>query len=136
MIFSLKICGSYLYPALLVNPVDAVGAGTADAIATVCGALQSTMPETTTLTGWQQALVCFVVVDIVLHECSPLSALVLVLVDVTVLVLVDVLLVSTRVCESYCAAAIVATNAAVAPAIIFIINIVSAPRHFHNNVFR
>jgi hypothetical protein len=43
-----------------------------------------------------------------------------------------VLLVSTRVWESYCAATTVVTNAAVIPAIIFIIDILSAPRlHSH-----
>jgi hypothetical protein len=43
-----------------------------------------------------------------------------------------VLLVSTLVCESYCAAAVMVTNAAVRPAIIFIVDIVSAPRlHIH-----
>jgi hypothetical protein len=106
---------------LIIRPVDTLRAGTAAAIATVCATLQTAMPETTAATGWQQALICFVVVDIVLHECSPLSALVLVLVDVTVLVLVDVLLVSTRVCESYCAAATEVTNAAVIPAIIYFV---------------
>jgi hypothetical protein len=43
-------------------------------------------------------------------------------------------LVSTRVCESYCAAAVVATNAAVIPAIIFIIDILSAPRLHSRNI--
>jgi hypothetical protein len=58
--------------------------------------------------------------------------LLLVLVLVTADVLVDVLLVSTRVCESYCAVAVMVTNAAVIPAIIFMVDILSAPRlHSH-----
>ena len=52
---------------------------------------------------------------------------------VTVDVDVELLFVSTRVDESYCAVAIVVTNAAVVPAIIFIIDIVSAPR-FHSQI--
>ena len=60
----------------------------------------------------------------------------LVLFDVTVDVLVDVLLVSTLVCESYCAAAVVVTNAAVRPAIIFIVDILSAPRLHSHSIYR
>jgi len=74
--------------------------------------------------------VLFTVVSLML-----LLVFVLVLVDVTVLVLVDVLLVSTLVWESYCAVATVVTNAAVIPAIIFIVDILSAPRLFHSELF-
>ena len=73
-----------------------------------------------------------VAVDVTVVSLMLLLVLLLVLVLVTVDVDVELLLVSTKVEESYCAAAVVATNAAVIPAIIFIIDILSAPRlHSH-----